>query len=146
MERKTFSCYDNFVNSNSVGAPTHGPEGTALTHLASLVAEALRKAQVLQTCIGDEYHAADQGSEGNNIDDSSQSLCKNNLHGTTDFPTVSDHCLQTELKETEFSEVTLIGFSKGCVVLNQIITELHALMIIGLTQSQLLDDFIKKVG
>lgn len=152
MERKTFSCYDNFVSGNSVGAPTHTPEGTALTHLASLIPEALRKAQVLQTSVGDEGPPIYQCSEGYNIDDSSQSFCSKSLHDitdaqqcTTDSPETGDNCLNKEPKETKFSEVALIGFSKGCVVLNQIITELHTLMAIGSKQTQQLDDFIKKV-
>lgn len=151
MERKTFSCYDNFVISNSVGAPTHAPEGTALTYLASLILETLRKAQALQTSIGDENPTADQGLQGSNIDDSSQSLCHKSLSDiteaqecNTDLPKTNDHCLKNELKETEFSEVSFIGFSKGCVVLNQIITELHTLMAIQ-QQTQQQDGFIKKI-
>lgn len=152
MERKTFSCYDNFVFSNSVGAPTHAPEGTSLTYLALLIPEALRKAQALQTSTGDENPTVDQRLQGNNIGDTSQSLCHKSLSDitetqecTTDLPKTNDHCLKNELKETEFSEVSFIGFSKGCVVLNQIITELHTLMATQL-QTQLQDVFIKKVS
>lgn len=152
MERKTFSCYDNFVLSNSVGAPTHAPEGTSLTYLALLIPEALKKAQALQTNIGDENPTVDQNLQGNNTDDSSQSLCHKSLSDTseaqdctTNLPKRNYHCLENELKEAEFNEVSFIGFSKGCVVLNQIITELHTLMAIQL-QSQLLDVFIKKVS
>lgn len=153
MERKTFSCYDNFVNSNSVGAPTHAPEGTALTYLASLIPEALRKAQALQTGVRDENLTADQCFQVNRIEDSSQSLCSKNLHDitetqqcTTNLPKTNEHCLKNELEETEFSEVSFIGFSKGCVVLNQIITELHTVMIVESKQTQLLSGFIKKVS
>jgi hypothetical protein len=39
VERQTFSCYDNFVASNNVGAPTHcfDPYGKATLHLAGLL-------------------------------------------------------------------------------------------------------------
>lgn len=153
MERKTFSCYDNFVSSNSVGAPTHDPGVTALSHLATLIPEALRKAQALQTRTYDEL-PANQSCEENNIGDSLQSSCSNSPHEwystdaqhcTTDFPKTSDHWLKKEFEETDIDEITLIGFSKGCVVLNQIITELHTLMTVGLLQSKLPAGFIDKV-
>lgn len=148
MERKTFSCYDNFVISNSVGAPTHGPEGNALTHLASLIPKALRRAQTLQRSVN-ESPTADHSSEGNNVD---VSLCSKSLHDIkdteqcpTDLTETNDICLKDDPEDTEFSEITLIGFSKGCVVLNQIITELHAVAI-GIKQTKLLDNFIRKVS
>ena len=37
MERSTFSCYDNFVTSNSVGSPEHSDNAGALAHLSLLL-------------------------------------------------------------------------------------------------------------
>ncbi|KAG0714532.1 UPF0565 protein C2orf69 [Chionoecetes opilio] len=152
MERKTFSCYDNFVSSNSVGAPTHDPGITALTHLATLIPQALRKAQAWQTSTRDEF-PADQSCERNNIDESSQSSCvnsphewdtPNDQHCASDFPNASDYWLR-RFEELNIDEITLLGFSKGCVVLNQVITELHGLMTVGLLHSKLLAGFVDKV-
>ena len=37
MERATFSCYDNFVTSNSVGSPEHSDDAGAVPHLSLLL-------------------------------------------------------------------------------------------------------------
>ena len=68
MERGSFSCFDNFVPSNSVGSPEHCDHHGALSHLSLLL-----------------------------------------------------HQLQTPP-----SPVWLIGFSKGVVVLNQLVRELSS--------------------
>ena len=75
MERGTFTCYDNFVPTDSVGSPKHDVNCGAVAHLAALLSAGL---------------------------------------GSNQRP------------------VTLAGFSKGVVVLNQIVRELQmeqALMI-----------------
>ncbi|XP_045131600.1 UPF0565 protein C2orf69 homolog isoform X4 [Portunus trituberculatus] len=143
MERKTFSCYDNFVSSNNVGAPTHEPRVKALSHLATLIPEALRKAHGLQTSTREEIFTVHQSS------DSSQSSCidphewdTSDAHGCgVDIP----HWFKNDFEEIDFDEVILIGFSKGCVVLNQIITELHALMTVESLQNKQTVSFIDKV-
>jgi len=68
-ERATFSCYDNFVPTDSVGSPKHEPDCGAIAHLSALLEE-----------------------------------------------TLGDNCERS---------VSLIGFSKGVVVLNQILRELQ---------------------
>jgi len=68
MERGTFSCYDNFVPTDSVGSPKHAENCGAIAHLAALLKEGC--------------------------------------------------------PEDDFGPVTLMGFSKGVVVLNQILREL----------------------
>ena len=68
MERGTFSCFDNFVPTDSVGSPKHTENCGAVAHLAALLKEGL---------------------------------------GSSDRP------------------VTLMGFSKGVVVLNQILREIQ---------------------
>jgi len=75
MELKTFSCFDNFVESDRVGAPTHSSDQGALEHLKKLV---------------------------------------------------STTANQLNLPVETFLPVTIIGFSKGVVVLNQILYELPA--------------------
>ena len=68
MERGTFSCFDNFVPTDSVGSPKHADNCGAVAHLAALLKEGL---------------------------------------GRSDKP------------------VSLVGFSKGVVVLNQILREIQ---------------------
>jgi len=69
MEKGTFSCYDNFVRSNSVGSPEHSTDHGALIHLSQLL-------------------------------------------------------VNLGLNPNTWS-LTLVGFSKGVVVLNQLIRELR---------------------
>lgn len=138
MERKTFSCYDNFVSSNSVGAPTYEPRVKALSHLASLIPEALRKAQDLQISKRKEIFAVHQSCG------SSQPSCINPhdaQYCAVDIP----HWLKNDFEEEDLDEIILMGFSKGCVVLNQIITELHALMTVKSFQNKQTASFIDKV-
>ena len=88
MERATFSCYDNFVESNFCGAPTHLtktamgdknlPSCNALTQIYSLIHN-------LPESLGD-----------------------------------------IDAKDSKHS-ITLVGFSKGVVVLNQVLHDLHLL-------------------
>ena len=71
MEKGTFSCFDNFVPTDSVGSPKHTDNHGAIDHLSALLKESL----------------------------SENSLVK---------------------------PLTVIGFSKGVVVLNQIVRELNS--------------------
>jgi len=73
MELKTFSCYDNFVESDLVGSPSHSQNSGARDHLKALMSSTAKALNLDQ-----------------------QSLLP----------------------------VTLLGFSKGVVVLNQIVHEL----------------------
>ncbi|XP_066974438.1 mitochondrial protein C2orf69 homolog isoform X2 [Macrobrachium rosenbergii] len=102
MERKTFSCYDNFVTSNSVGAPTHTPGIAAIIHLNDLISEGLRSAQE-----------------------------KTEAHIT--FP-------------ESVEDLTLIGFSKGCVILNQLITEFHTVKTFEDERHNVPLNFIQKIS
>merc|ERR1712110_972709 len=87
MERSTFSCFDNFVESNSCGAPTH------LTH--KTVA---------------------------NINSNSSCYSLLQLRGLVHSVTRLKGLLENEMSPPK---LTLVGFSKGVVVLNQILHDLH---------------------
>lgn len=86
LQFRTFSCYDNFVDSNDIGAPTHEFSTNALDHLRKLImtmAEDIEKRT---------------------------------------SPT--RHILSSALLELP---IVLVGFSKGCVVLNQFLYAFKAL-------------------
>jgi len=85
MYLRTFSCYDNFVESNQTGVPLHTPNWGANKHLVELIRNANKLA----------------------IDGEKSS---NDLPGD---------CNSDKLP------LVLIGFSKGCVVLNQLVYEMH---------------------
>ncbi|XP_028925518.1 UPF0565 protein C2orf69 homolog [Ornithorhynchus anatinus] len=86
MHLHKFSCYDNFVRSNTFGAPDHSPDFGALRHLRALLANAFALAR-------DALRSGD-GEE------------------------------EEEEERPESASFTLVGFSKGCVVLNQFLFEL----------------------
>ncbi|XP_068184788.1 mitochondrial protein C2orf69 homolog [Antennarius striatus] len=79
-----FTCYRNFVRSNTFGAPEHSPDNGAILHLRALLSHAMERADL-------QNPLQPQG-------------------GADGIP-------------SEFSLI-LVGFSKGCVVLNQILYEL----------------------
>ncbi|XP_038605499.1 UPF0565 protein C2orf69 homolog [Tachyglossus aculeatus] len=89
MHLHKFSCYDNFVRSNTFGAPDHSPDFGALRHLRALLTNAFALAR-------DALRAGDAGEEEE----------------------------EEEEERPESASFTLIGFSKGCVVLNQFLFEL----------------------
>ena len=87
LERSTFSCFDNFVESNSCGAPTH------LTH--KMVPK---------------------------INSTSSCYALLQLRGLVHSVTRLKGLLENEMSPLK---LTLVGFSKGVVVLNQILHDLH---------------------
>ena len=89
MERSTFSCYDNFVESNFCGAPTHLTEKVVKESNLTSCGHALLQ---IKSLIYNVFRSNDNLEEGS-----------------------------IDLK------LTLIGFSKGVVVLNQVLHDLHLL-------------------
>ncbi|KAK3867892.1 hypothetical protein Pcinc_026688 [Petrolisthes cinctipes] len=145
MERKTFSCYDNFVLSNSVGAPTHGPNIQAVTYLASLIVEALKVATSTMGSGSERKCPSDNTCQSKNF------ISQHTSHSC--LPTMSKshqeakNLEQISLRSTEmeYYNLTLIGFSKGCVVLNQLITEFNTISTLPANDRNLLESFVSKV-
>ncbi|EHB05376.1 hypothetical protein GW7_09983 [Heterocephalus glaber] len=123
MHLHKFSCYDNVVKSNMFGAPEHNTDFGAFKHLYTLLVNAFNLSQngVL--------------SENGNVwnKDSKASNCKSNS------PSASNGCQGEKERACEKldesamgsyppslngASFTLIGFSKGCAVLNQLLFEL----------------------
>ncbi|XP_071551040.1 mitochondrial protein C2orf69 isoform X3 [Panulirus ornatus] len=156
MERKTFSCFDNFVLSNSVGAPTHEPGYEAIVHLAALISRGLKIAQ--REWRNDNTYSSHHFSEGNNVGILPHPLfqsCQQDkevpeLQECTieEASASSTHYFSNQKpneSEVKFDDVTLIGFSKGCVVLNQLVTEFHAISSFRKLEDRVPMDFIRKV-
>ncbi|MBN3321501.1 CB069 protein, partial [Atractosteus spatula] len=96
-----FSCYDNFVESNLFGAPEHSPNHGAFQHLKGLLSHAMEQAGILL------HHCPAQNSRP----------FANGCSGPSNVTSVS--CpLPPNLS------LSVVGFSKGCVVLNQMVYEL----------------------
>ena len=95
MERATFSCYDNFVESNYCGAPTHLTKSSSKDSPTYTYCHALLQIQAL-------------------IQNLICQISNTDTKDDTKSMTVTDN-------------ITLIGFSKGVVVLNQVLHDLHML-------------------
>lgn len=110
MELKTFSCYDNFVPCNNSGAPDHTPTHNALQHLEELLKGVSRRLQAMPK------------SELSRFLENSSQEDKLNEEPLDDTPL----WWQKDLNLDQ-AKLILVGFSKGCVVLNQFIYEFHYL-------------------
>ena len=95
MERATFSCYDNFVESNFCGAPTHLTKSSSKDSPTYTHCHALLQIQAL-------------------IQNLICQISNTDTNDDTKSMAVTD-------------KITLIGFSKGVVVLNQVLYDLHLL-------------------
>ncbi|XP_044288009.1 UPF0565 protein C2orf69 homolog [Varanus komodoensis] len=126
MHLHKFSCYDNFVASNMFGAPEHSTDFGAFKHLHALLVNAFKLVQNILLSQKTMYNfsmdakavgcdlptvattngcpAAERELDCEHLSNSAMSFIEPNVIGGVSF--------------------TLIGFSKGCVVLNQLLYEL----------------------
>ncbi|NXY83648.1 CB069 protein, partial [Alcedo cyanopectus] len=126
MHLHKFSCYDNFVASNMFGAPEHSSQLGAFKHLHGLLVNAFRLSQSALL----PYRGAHGVSK-----DAKAAACRSQLHSG---PTANG-CSEAERgcecsagaaadltipSAVGAASFTLVGFSKGCVVLNQLLYEL----------------------
>ncbi|XP_067891816.1 mitochondrial protein C2orf69 homolog [Heterodontus francisci] len=129
-----FSCYDNFVQSNLFGVPEHNSDCRAFKHLHALLDNAFEQAHsILQswTKSGESVHgsfvvARDEGSSAH-CETANGFAAKNELSTKgLKFCHPGRHREIEVLKCTDPSlKFILIGFSKGCVVLNQLLYALR---------------------
>ncbi|XP_050515745.1 mitochondrial protein C2orf69 [Diabrotica virgifera virgifera] len=109
MEYKTFSCYENFLPCFACGVPNHCPMNFSLKHLELLLLNISRK---LQTMTDEELRHDEEVS-------------KNGLVDEVATPKTSDEVPLRTAVNLNDCEVSVIGFSKGCVVLNQFLYEFN---------------------
>ncbi|XP_056392528.1 mitochondrial protein C2orf69 homolog [Hyla sarda] len=120
MHLHKFSCYDHFVSSNMFGAPKHNTELGAFKQLYSLLVNAFTMAQNLLLSESNKYII--------NRDYSQLGYSTNGCHPEEgDISSFSkDPTVHLGLPSVKGSlSFTLIGFSKGCVVLNQLLHEMQ---------------------
>ncbi|XP_076054840.1 mitochondrial protein C2orf69 homolog isoform X2 [Oratosquilla oratoria] len=186
MALKTFSCYDNFVPSDKLGAPNHQPFHHAIKHLMAIIRGALlalknpkhqaactpedleshKKLNKEAELSAEEKEASDTESKCSK-EESSTSLKSNLLtkekelisdmkdESTEEAQINSETCDTESDNETilhkdedesvDYGDVTLVGFSKGCVVLNQVITELHCVKTLPSSENDDVLRFMNKV-
>ncbi|XP_039750323.1 UPF0565 protein C2orf69 homolog isoform X3 [Pararge aegeria] len=136
IEYKSFSCYDNFVPSNNAGVPDHTPTHSALHHLERLLQsvsnriKSLPTAELLEAVSTvtlpedidiEELHNASIHRSGESRSNGSSSQA----HASAAHKPDSDPLWWRDKLALDECSLTLVGFSKGCVVLNQLIYEFH---------------------
>ncbi|KAM6176149.1 mitochondrial protein C2orf69 homolog [Erethizon dorsatum] len=139
MHLHKFSCYDNFVKSNMFGAPEHNTDFGAFKHLYTLLVNAFNLSQ--------NGALSKNGNVWNK--DSKAPNCKSNSPATSNGCQGEKErtCEKRDESATSFyppslsgASFTLIGFSKGCVVLNQLLFELKEAK-----KDKNIDAFIKSI-
>ncbi|XP_051884505.1 mitochondrial protein C2orf69 homolog isoform X2 [Pristis pectinata] len=125
-----FSCYDNFVQSNLFGVPEHSSDCGVFKHLHSLLMNGFKQAHtVLHSWTNPNERS--HGSFAVEQDESCSGVSKtaNGFSAKNDLSTPSLSGNYTEVEDLKCTDPSLkfvlIGFSKGCVVLNQLLYALN---------------------
>ncbi|KAM5151541.1 mitochondrial protein C2orf69 homolog [Mantella aurantiaca] len=125
MHLHKFSCYDNFVESNLFGAPKHSVELRAIRQLHFLLTNAFTVAHNLLISQSNKYGL--NSDHDHSVTQAGSAYSTNGCHSEEDS---IDHCSENSSTYLGSPSVkdslsfTVIGFSKGCVVLNQFLHEL----------------------
>ncbi|XP_018328351.1 UPF0565 protein C2orf69 homolog isoform X2 [Agrilus planipennis] len=133
IEYKTFSSFENFVPCNNCGVPEHTPMHFALQHLEKLlemISERLETASIgqLEKLVCNNSFLCQDDSTENELQ-----FFRNSLPSSTSIEVSSLKNLNPakywwrEGIKLHKNNLILIGFSKGCVVLNQFLYEFHYL-------------------
>ncbi|XP_007532193.2 mitochondrial protein C2orf69 homolog [Erinaceus europaeus] len=123
MHLHKFSCYDNFVKSNMFGAPEHSADFGAFKHLYTLLVNAFNFSQNSLLSMKNGTDLSKDAEASNCRPDSSHTTngCQGEKERTCEKLESAMNFHPLSLNVASF---TLIGFSKGCVVLNQLLFEL----------------------
>lgn len=131
IECRSFSCYDNFVPSNNAGVPDHTPTHCALHHMQGLLRTLTHRLKALT--VNELFDVTITIPEDIDIED----LHNSTIHKATGSrPKPEPHEASVVVNTQppiwwhdrlclDQSELSLVGFSKGCVVLNQLVYEFH---------------------
>ncbi|XP_001379502.1 mitochondrial protein C2orf69 isoform X1 [Monodelphis domestica] len=126
MHLHKFSCYDNFVKSNMFGAPDHSIEFGAFKHLYSLLVNAFALTQKI-VLSKKKQHGLRREAKTSSCCRANSSHTSNGCQGERERKYEQYDDAATNFNPPSFKDAsfTLIGFSKGCVVLNQLLFELR---------------------
>ncbi|XP_061704326.1 mitochondrial protein C2orf69 homolog isoform X1 [Cydia pomonella] len=127
IEYKSFSCYDNFVPSNNAGVPEHTPTHSALLHLQRLLQEVSNQVKKIPE---QELLAGLEAASEDTDDLKSTSPAEGSSNGAA---SPAPETLEPSTRRLwwrpslalQDGRLALAGFSKGCVVLNQLLYEFH---------------------
>jgi hypothetical protein len=117
MQMLTYSCFDNFVPSNNIGVPEHTPNHGALQHMEALLSRLSGLIQKEGLLSRHGYG----GVKGESAEDETQT--------SPSQPKVNGTSASDLYPALDKGRLSFIGFSKGCVVLNQFLYEFHYLKV-----------------
>uniref|UniRef100_A0A182PPW1 Uncharacterized protein n=1 Tax=Anopheles epiroticus TaxID=199890 RepID=A0A182PPW1_9DIPT len=135
MEYSTFSCFDNFVRGNNAGIPDHTPMHYSLQHLEELLINLTKKLtkpildqdflHKLLSASSTKGYGSDVPCKQNNVDILQSNIYDSSGQEPAEPDDLSELLWWRENLNLDKASLKLIGFSKGCVVLNQFIYEFH---------------------
>uniref|UniRef100_A0A8D2APP1 Chromosome 2 open reading frame 69 n=1 Tax=Sciurus vulgaris TaxID=55149 RepID=A0A8D2APP1_SCIVU len=140
MHLHKFSCYDNFVKSNMFGAPEHNADFGAFKHLYMLLVNAFNLSQ--NGLLSKNGNVWNKDSKTSNCRSNSSPTTSNGCQGEKErtYEKCNESALSFNPPSLNGASFTLIGFSKGCVVLNQLLFELKEAK-----KDKNIDGFIKSI-
>ncbi|XP_005366410.1 UPF0565 protein C2orf69 homolog [Microtus ochrogaster] len=122
MHLHKFSCYDNFVKSNMFGAPEHDPDFGAFKHLYMLLVNAFSLTQ--NGSLSKTRSVWDKDGKGANCESNPCSSPNGGQENERTCGNADEAAVSFAPLSLNGASFTLVGFSKGCVVLNQLLFEL----------------------
>ncbi|XP_050083761.1 mitochondrial protein C2orf69 homolog [Anopheles aquasalis] len=138
MEYSTFCCFDNFVRGNNAGIPDHTPMHYALQHLEELLISLTKKLtkpildqELLHKLLAASNSKVAQPSDSSCKRNNATNILQSNIYDGAGEETMAETANMADLLwwrenlNLDKASLKLIGFSKGCVVLNQFIYEFH---------------------
>ncbi|XP_043916570.1 UPF0565 protein C2orf69 homolog isoform X2 [Protopterus annectens] len=137
MHLHKFSCYDHFVQSTLFGAPEHSTDFGAFRHLHKLLTNAFQMTPSINLRNG--VHTVHKATNGHVLE-SHSAPAANGFFANGDKCSKDGSFVFNPPHHSDCVSFTLIGFSKGCVVLNQLLYELQ-----GTKSDETLAAFIKNI-
>ncbi|XP_064647928.1 mitochondrial protein C2orf69-like [Lineus longissimus] len=126
MHLKTFSVYQNFVESNDFGAPTHNSDHGGFKHLNALLHNAISMARLPGKCSSDcDNGSVDLEKKYSSDHQKESGLGEQNGELSKGVCAVSNGQNSISVECSLEKPLILSAFSKGCIVLNQFIYELE---------------------
>lgn len=117
MYLKTLSVFCNFVETDGIGTPTFSDNYGAMQHLMALLSNGMQLVKQLTSVDGQLKTTMEKLPDKPN--------CYGNVDNQDEIVPVVASCDKVQNSKPDSLPIRLIGFSKGSVVLNQLLHEVH---------------------
>jgi hypothetical protein len=130
----TFSCFDNFCNCNHTGVPDHVITHGSLHHLEAILknlSDRIERSQKQDLILAKHIEEVAKEEEAQESEVSSTTPEVSALNGGSSKDTLDIDSSDVKIVNPHLdrARISLVGFSKGCVVLNQLLYEFHYLKV-----------------